>query len=338
MSGHSHVESDYIDIECQEGGTPSIVVLDGDPHLANLLLNPRLVSALSAVGGIRVYTTGAPKTQEEFLRRVDSTPVVMFGWPVPGTFVDSSASIEMMCYLGTGADNFVDLRGATAKGILVTNTPGYGNSAVAEHAVGLTLAGLRRTAFLDRELRIGSWTASEGSEIEGKVVGLVGVGGIGAHAAKLYSAFGATVIAWTRNPSPERAKSLDLTFVDLDEIAKKSDVISLHLTLNNDTREIISKEFLQKMKDGALLVNTARAELIDEVELHRQLKEGRLSAALDVFGTEPLASGSPYIEMDNVTLTPHVGFSTQGAVIRMLQIALENVVSFRAGSAKNVVN
>ena len=267
----------------------------------------------------------------------------MLGWGLPVAVMRRAPRLEVVSYLGTGAANFVDLAEAVRLGITVCNTPGYGDNAVAEHALALLLALARRVPRLDRGLRQAGrqagWGQSEpGFELRGRTLGLVGLGGIGARMAELARGLGMEVTAWTRNPSPERAQRHGVTFLALEELLETSDVISLHLLLTPETEGLLGPEELDRMKPDAVLVNTARAELVDQAALVERLRDGRIAAAgLDVFWNEPLSADHPLLELDNVVLTPHVAFNTPEAIAAMMDIAIDNLARYFEGNPINVV-
>ncbi|HEX5164158.1 MAG TPA: NAD(P)-dependent oxidoreductase, partial [Thermomicrobiales bacterium] len=169
--------------------------------------------------------------------------------------------------------------------------------------------------------------------------GIVGLGGIGKRVAQLCSALGMRVVAWTRDPSPERLRQAGATYLDLHDLLATADVVSLHLAHAPETDRILSSARLALMKPSAFLVNTARAELVDDDALIAALRAGRLAgAALDVFPEEPLAPDSPWRSLPNVILTPHVGFRTPEATRRSLSIALANLAGALAGEPRNAVD
>jgi D-3-phosphoglycerate dehydrogenase len=224
--------------------------------------------------------------------------------------------LKSIVYLGTGASTFIDIPATEEFGIRVRTVQNYGDRAVAEHAFALTLAAARDIARMDRELRAGTWNTRAGLELKDKVLGVVGTGGIGAELIRIANHFGMSVIAWNRSGA---RGDLRCRMVQIDELMRESDVVSLHLTLNDDTRAFIDARRLSLMKSSAILVNTSRGAIIDEGALVEALREGRIGhAALDVFETEPLPSHHPLAQLENVTLTAHAGFKTAEAGRRLL--------------------
>jgi D-3-phosphoglycerate dehydrogenase len=203
------------------------------------------------------------------------------------------------------------------------------------------LALARNTVALDAELRAGGWPREEvrGVELAGKTVGIVGLGGIGTRVAQLCGCFGMRVLAWTRDPAPGRLAAAGAEYAPLDRLVAEADVVTLHLPAAAETEGILSAALIGRMKPHAYLINTARAELVDERALVAALRDGRIAgAALDVFAVEPLPSDNPWRGLPNVILTPHVGFRTPEASGRSVRMALENLVDFFTGTPRNVVN
>ena len=228
--------------------------------------------------------------------------------------------LKHVVFLGTGARSYMNPEELAALGITVHIIRGYGDTAVAEHAMALMFSAARGIARMDRDMRAGTWTRMEGPQLTGKTLGLIGFGGIGAELGRLARGIGMRVLAWNR--TPRQADGVD--FVALPALLAESDVISLHLLLNDGTRGFLQAEHLAAMKPGAMLVNTARGALVDEAALLAALRAGRLRhAALDVFETEPLPAGHPLAALPNVTLSAHSGFRTPEASERLLRMAMD---------------
>jgi D-3-phosphoglycerate dehydrogenase len=229
--------------------------------------------------------------------------------------------VRCIVFLGTGAASFIDLEAARRLGITVRNYSGYGDRSVAEHAFALMLAAAHRVAEMDRDLRAGRFEPKNSIELLGKTVGVIGTGGIGRQMVQLCAGIGMKVLAWNRSGVPA---GLPCEAVGLEDLLRRSDVVSLHLVLNDGTRGLIDRTKLALMKPGAIFVNTARGAIVDEAALAEAVAAGRIGhAALDVFVTEPLPADSPLRELANTTLTPHAGFMTREASINLVRIALE---------------
>lgn len=314
-----------------------IVYPDADPQLAELITGDRL-RRLEDLGTFKIHF-GRPADTAQFIERIADASGVLLGWGLPTEAMRRSPRLEVVSFTGIGAANFVDLTEAARLGITVTNTPGYADNAVAEHALALLFAAARQVARLDRNLRQGEWGQSQPAlELRGKTLGLIGFGGIGARLAEMARGLGIRVRAWTRNPSKERAERHGVEFVSLDKILEESDILSLHLALTPETEGFLGAEELDRVKHGAVIVNTARAELLDEAALVERLRSARIAAAgLDVYSNEPLPADHPLLELENTVLTPHVGFNTSEAIGALLDIAVDNLVRYFNGAPTNVV-
>jgi D-3-phosphoglycerate dehydrogenase len=245
-------------------------------------------------------------------------------------FLAACPSLRSIVFLGTGAASYIDLAAAERLGIRVRAYGGYGDQSVAEHAVALMFAAARQVATMDRAIRGGHWETLEGIELAGKVLGVVGTGGIGKAMVRLGSGLGMRVIAWNRSGVPG---DLPCRAVDLDALLGEADVVSLHLSLNEGSRGMIDRRRIRLIRPGAILINTARGAILDEPALVEALQEGRIRhAGLDVFADEPLAENHPLTRLDNVTLTSHAAFMTQEASERLLRMALEILAEERAAA------
>jgi D-3-phosphoglycerate dehydrogenase / 2-oxoglutarate reductase len=233
----------------------------------------------------------------------------------------SCPSLESIVFLGTGAASYIDLNAAERLGIRVRAYGGYGDQSVAEHAIALMFAAARKLAPMDRALRAGHWEPLNGIELAGRTLGVIGTGGIGRAMVRLGAGLGMRVIAWNRSGVPD---DLPCRAVELEELLRSADVVSLHLVLNDQTRGFLDAARLGLIKPGAIFVNTARGAIVDEAALIAALEAGRIGhAGLDVFGEEPLPAGHPLTGLDNVTLTAHAAFATREASERLLRMALE---------------
>jgi D-3-phosphoglycerate dehydrogenase / 2-oxoglutarate reductase len=239
---------------------------------------------------------------------------------LPTAIATQCAALKHVVFLGTGAASYMNVEELAERGIRVHTIKDYGDTAVAEHALALMLAACRDVARMDREVRSGTWVPREGTQLSGKTLGLVGLGGIGREVARMGRGLGMDVIAYNR--TPRAGESL----VPLDELLMRADVISLHLTLNDDTRGFLGPAQIARLKSGAILINTARGALVDEATLIEALRSGQIRhAGLDVFHDEPLRPDHPLAAMDNVTLTAHAGFRTPEASMTLLRRAIDIV-------------
>ena len=228
--------------------------------------------------------------------------------------------LKHIVFLGTGAASFVDLAAAAQLGIKVSTISGYGDTTVAEHAMGLVFAATRHIAIMHGIVRGGGWRPMQGIELRGKILGVVGLGGIGREMARIASGVGLEVIAYNR--SARLAASVPM--VGIDELLRQSDIVSLHLGLNDETRGFLDRARLQKTKPGVIVVNTARAGVVDEAALIDLLKSGHIGHyATDVLAKEPPNPDEPLLTLDNVTLTAHAGYNTPEAAMTMYRRAID---------------
>ena len=258
----------------------------------------------------------------------DSLPGLLAGYDfvlddhtkLPTEAMRLCTDLKHVIFLGTGARSYMNPEELGELGITVHIIKGYGDIAVAEHTIALMWAAARGIAGMDRGMREGQWLRTEGLELTGKTIGLIGFGGIAAEVARIAGGSGMRVLAWNRTPRV----AAGVGFADLDFVLGESDVVSVHLLLNDETRGFLSAERIGKIKPGALLVNTARAAIVDEAAMISALGDGRLRhAALDVFETEPLPAGHALTRLTNVTLSAHSAFRTPEASDKLLRMALD---------------
>ncbi|WP_267427843.1 NAD(P)-dependent oxidoreductase [Methylobacterium sp. GC_Met_2] len=237
--------------------------------------------------------------------------------------------LKHVVFLGTGARSYMDPEALRAElGVTVHTIKGYGDTAVAECAFALMWAATRGIAQMDRAMRAGSWLRTEGMQLTGKRVGLVGFGGIAAEMARLCQGVGMRVLAWNRTARTHP----DVAFVPLERLLAESDVVSLHLLLTDETRGFLSADRIAAMKPGAIVINTARGALIDEPALVEALRTGHIAqAGLDVFTVEPLPADHPLASLPNVTLSAHSAFRTPEASDNLIGAALAHCRRITAG-------
>ncbi len=241
---------------------------------------------------------------------------------MPTPLVAQCPELKHIVFLGTGPASYMNVGELEGRGVKVHIIKGYGDTAVAEHSIALMVATARDVARMDRDIRAGSWITREGMQLKNKTLGVIGLGGIGRVVARIGKGMGMNVIGWNRT------KHADITvpLVDIDTLLAKSDVVSMNLTLGDETRGFLSKERIAHMKPGAIFVNTARGALADEDALIAALQSGHIGhAGLDVFHDEPLKADHPLAKMQNVTLTAHAGFRTLEASQTLLRRAIDIV-------------
>ncbi|MEA2894067.1 MAG: D-3-phosphoglycerate dehydrogenase / 2-oxoglutarate reductase [Bradyrhizobium sp.] len=240
---------------------------------------------------------------------------------LPTEIARKCTGLKHVVFLGTGARSYMNPEELAELGIAVHLIKGYGDTAVAECAIALMWAAARGLAQMDREMREGRWLRDDGMQLTGKTLGLIGFGGIAREVARIALGSGMRVIAWNRTPR----KSPGVEFVELDELLTESDVVSLHLLLNDDTRGFVSRACIEAMKPGVILINTARGALVDEEAMIDALKSGHIRhAGLDVFNVEPLPVDHPLTRLPNVTLSAHSAFRTPEASENLMAAAWEH--------------
>ena len=239
----------------------------------------------------------------------------------PTDVVRRCPDLKHVVFLGTGPRSYMNPEELAELGVRVHTIKGYGDTAVAEMAFALMWDAARKTAMMDGAIRKGGWPRTEGMQLTGKTVGLVGFGGIAAEMTRLCAGIGMRVLAWNRTPRTHPG----VEFVELERLLAESVVVSLHLALNDETRGFLSRDRIRAMRRGAVLVNTARGAVVDEAAMLAALEDGHLGhAALDVFAEEPLPAGHPLTRLGNATLTSHSAFRTPEASDNLIGAALDH--------------
>jgi D-3-phosphoglycerate dehydrogenase / 2-oxoglutarate reductase len=261
-------------------------------------------------------------TPEQMPALLDGAEIVIIDHtPLPTEVARKCTGLKHVVFLGTGARSYMNPEELAELGIEVHLIKGYGDTAVAECAIALMWAAARGIAAMDREMRGGNWLREDGMQLTGKTLGLIGFGGIAAEVARIAFGSGMRVIAWNR--SPKKFPGVD--FVDVDTLLARSDVVSLHLLLNDETRGFLTAKHIAAMKPGVILVNTARAAMVDEAAMIGALKSGHIRhAGLDVFNVEPLPKDHPLTKLSNVTLSAHSAFRTPEASENLIGAAWEH--------------
>ena len=313
-----------------------IVILDGRA------LNPgdMTYDAVNQFGEVTLYQqTDSP---EESISRIGNSEIVLTNKvPITRQILDACPDIRLICVLATGY-NIVDVNACKEKGIPVCNVPSYGTAAVAQFTLALMLEICHQIGHHNQAVHDGKWCASTNfcfwdtpqMELGGKTLGIIGFGRIGQAVAKLAEAFGMRVLAYSRTPKEQLAN-----FVDLDTLLAESDFVSLHCPQFAETTGMVNAEFIGKMKDGAVLINTARGGLVDEQALCDALVGGKLSAAaVDVVSAEPMKQDNPLLNAPNCIITPHIAWAPKESRQRLLDCVVENIRCFLNGNPQNVVN
>lgn len=293
---------------------------------------------LPAGFNLSVHETPPEDDAQYVSRCLDADLLIIANGPLNRNVIESLPELKFVSVAFTGVDH-VDLDACRKRGVRVSNCAGYSTPAVAELALGLMIAVYRHVAVCDTLTRTGGTRAGHiGRELAGKTLGIVGTGAIGMQTATLAKAFGMKILAYSRSERKE-AKDLGIIYKSLPEIFEESDIVSLHLPLNEHTNGLVDKNLIGRMKPSAVLINTARGPIIDNGALAEALKEGRLSGAgIDVFEMEPPIPGNhALLDAPNVTVLPHVAFATHEALERRAVIAFDNLAAFLEDKPVNVV-
>ncbi len=314
-----------------------IVVLDG------YTLNPGDLSwdELKALGATTIYERSAP---EEVVSRAQEADIILTNKVVLSReILGRLPQLKYVGVLATGYD-IIDTQAARERGILVSNVPTYGSASVAQMAFAHLLNLTQHVAYHAQTVAEGRWSKSEDwcywdhplLELAGKTMGIVGFGRIGQATARIALAFGMKVLAYDAQPiSP----SPGISALDLDNLFRQSDVISLHCPLTPATERLVNRERLTQMKPWSYLINTSRGGLIDEAALATALNTGQIAGAgLDVLSEEPPRPDNPLLSAKNCFITPHIAWATRAARQRLLEIVVENLRTYLAGQPQNVVN
>jgi len=306
----------------------------GDDHVtASRPLRVVFVDANPALAAVADELLRAPGLDVAINRDPDVRPAALPGLldgadvaivdhtSLPTAIARQCRELRHIVFLGTGVRSYMTPEELRAIGVSTHTIKGYGDTAVAECAVALMFAAARGVAFMDRAMRAGQWIRTDGIQLSGRTLGLVGFGSIAAEVARIADGIGMNVVAWNRSPKTHAR----VTFVSLEQLLADSDVLSLHLLLTDETRGFLSRDHIAAMRDGAILVNTARGGLVDEPALIEALASGRLRhAGLDVYAIEPLPAGHPLTTLLNVTLSAHSAFRTPEANRNLIVAAREH--------------
>ena len=316
---------------------PRIVVLDG------FTLNPGDLdwAPLRALGECEVFDRTPP---DAVLERARGAAVLLTNkTALPREVIEALPDLRYIGVLATGC-NVVDLSAAKARGIPVTNAPGYGTPSVAQHVFALLLELTQHTGHQARTVRDGRWSASPDFcywdkpliELADRTLGIVGYGSIGAAVGRIALAFGMKVLAATRRARPVAD---EIAFTSIDDLFRRADVVTLHCPLTADTQGLVNAQRLALMKPDSYLINTGRGPLVVEQDLADALNAGQIAGAgLDVLSAEPPSPENPLLTAKNCLITPHIAWASRAARGRLLAIVVENLRAFLEGEPTNVVN
>lgn len=298
-----------------------------------------LAAALQAAGHEFVYYTSKEAQQDKLLERVQDADIIMLAnQPLSAELINACPKLKMLSVAFTGVDH-VALDACRARNILVCNAAGYSTNAVAELTFGLAISVIRNIVPCDARCRKAETKDGlVGFELFGKTFGVVGTGAIGTRVAKIAAAFGCKVLAYSRTAKQELVDE-GVQYVSLDELLAQSDFVSLHVPLTEATRGLINADAIAKMKQGAVLLNTARGPVVDSAALAEALNAGKLAGAgIDVFeGEPPIAENHPLCSAKNTVLTPHVAFASREALETRADIVFANIEKWLHGAPQNVV-
>lgn len=297
--------------------------------------DPTLRTYLESQVGQVVYNhTGKPLNSTQLAEKLPGIDGFIAGLDI----IDENAllaadRLQVISRYGVGVDN-VDLDYARTRKIIVTNTPGSNSVSVAELAIGLMISLLRQIPQAIQVTKAGAWPRINGLTLEGKTVGIVGFGSIGRQLGRRLSGFNCRILAYDPFPDLPFASEFGIHLATLEEVLHQSDIISLHLPLSSSTQSLVNESFLSQMKPGAMLINTARGDIVDETALLNALQSGHLAGAgLDVFCQQPPDPSNPLLSLPNVLVTPHMGAHTDGATNAMGWMSLRDCLAVLRGEA-----
>jgi phosphoglycerate dehydrogenase-like enzyme len=318
-------------------GRAKIVIPDDFPPVIS---NTPALDTLKTHGDVDIHTS-RPDTEDELITRIRSAHTVVnirSYCKFTAEVLKACPALKHLAVWGTGTDN-VDLPAAKSLGILVTNTPNTATDSVAEQGLALMLAVARKIPAIDAQVKQGEWVRGMLTQLAGKTLGILGTGVIGLRMAQLGRGIGMNVIAWTYHPDPAKAEAVGFRYVPtMTDVLREADVVSLHLRYSPDTKHLIGSQELGSMKPTALLINTARGQLVDQRALYEALRDGMVAGAgLDVFDSEPIDPQDPLLTLPNVVLSPHTAGTTPEALMNGLNLCAANVAAFLAGHVQNRV-
>ena len=318
-----------------------IVVLDGYTE------NPGDLSwtELEKLGQLTVYDRTAYGESPLIAQRIGDAEVIITNkTPISQQTLEQCPNLKLIAVLATGY-NVIDCAAARKKGVSVVNVPTYGTASVSQYSIALLLEICHHIGHHDQSVHAGNWANSADwcywdyplIELEGKTMGIIGFGRIGQAEGRIAKALGMRVLAYDLYPS-DSGRAIG-AYVDLDTLYRQSDVISLHCNLTPENTRMINKDSIAKMKNGVILINNARGQLIDEQDVADALNSGKLAAAgLDVVYTEPIREDNPLLKAKNCIITPHISWAPKESRQRIMDVTAENIRAFLAGHPQNVVN
>ncbi len=320
-------------------GTRVAVIDDWQNAARHLIDWSRLEARADIVFFPRHFGPGEEETAASLLADFDVILLLRERSRFSESLIARLPRLKMLSCTGSRAPN-VDLEAATKRGIVCTLTSGgHSPAPAAEMALALLLAVARRVPQGDAAMRAGRFQEgiAPGLTLEGRTLGIIGLGRIGATMARYGHALGMKVLAWSQNLTPDKARAGNADLVSKERLFADSDAITLHLVLGPRSRGLIGASDFGRMKRGAIFINTSRGPIVDEAALVAALKEGRIFAGLDVYDREPLPADNPFRGLSNTVLTPHLGFTTEEGLHAFYQPAMENILAFLDGAPKNLM-
>lgn len=315
----------------------TVVVMDAASELAET--SPKIRERLQKLADKVYIYKEILRDPEKIRRRVGQAEAILLGWtPISKEVILASPNLRYIGVIATGFD-MVDLEAARQKKVIVTHVPAYSTHTVAEFLFGQLITFLRRSIPAERSLHEGRWDrmAFMGEELEGKTLGLVGLGQIGQRVARIAQVFGMKVTYWNRHRKPVWEKR-GVRYCSFPKLLRESDVVSLHVALNQETRGMIGPRELAMMKREGVLINFARGPIVQKEPLIRALNKGKLGGALiDVYDREPVDPKDPLLKAKNLFLSPHIAWLTRQSNERMFSINIGNAEAFLKGKPRNVV-
>jgi glyoxylate reductase len=310
------------------------------------LLPGGAIEFLKHHASVRVWREEGPPPRDELLRQIEACDgfLCLLTDRIDAKLLKRGERLVVVSNMATGYDN-VDIATASERGVLVTRTPGVLNETTAEFTIALMFAAARRVAEGDRLVRAGRWktwgpSVLLGSDLAGATLGIVGLGGIGEAVARRARALEMRLLYYSRTRKPGVEKELGIRYVSLANLLERADYVSLHAPLTDETRQMMGRVQFEAMKPTAVLINTARGPLVDQVALYRALRSGRIAAAaLDVTDPEPIPADDPLLTLENVIVTPHIASASVATRSKMAMLAAENLVQALQGKMpKHAVN
>jgi len=329
-----------------------ITCLKGDGFLVkfNVYITRKIpdegVKLIKDLAEIRVWEGQLPPPKDVLLKEIKDADglLALLTDKIDSEVIEAGERLKVISNYAVGYDN-IDIGAATQKGVMVTNTPGVLTETTADLAFALMMACARRIVEADKFVRTGRWKTWEpmlllGRDIYGSTLGLAGAGRIGTAVARRAAGFGMRILYYNRSRNEKIEKECGAELVSFDRLLEQSDFISIHLPLTHETKHLFNKSAFEKMKQGSILINTARGAIVEESALYEALRAGKLAAAgLDVMDPEPPFTDNPLLKLDNVVLAPHIGSASIATRTRMAVMAAENLVAALKGKIPpNLVN